>query len=237
VADLYDALAEHDIPLMVYLPSHAPILDKQAVSNLQCTPKWDAPGWGISPGTYAGPEITVDDRLSAFQRNWESIISEWSMRWGTKIKGWWIDGCYFSDKLYRHQDEPNFWSFSKAMKAGNKDSIVAFNGGVRVPVTSLTEFEDYTAGEISQALPINGMPPHGYQMGRFVDGAQFHVFSYLGQWWGQGDPRFDQELLIGFTKHINRYEGVVTWDISPTRNGTLAPSHVEHLNVLGKATR
>ncbi|HEX2999482.1 MAG TPA: hypothetical protein VHR86_04515, partial [Armatimonadota bacterium] len=154
VSDLYDALAPEGIRLLVYLPSHAPAEDRAAAEGLQCTPRWDASAWQLRPGNYlAGPD--VDERLSAFQRNWEAVIREWSLRWGKKVCGWWIDGCYHADRMYRYPDAPNFRSFAEAMKAGNPDSIVAFNPGVKVPVISHTPYEDYTAGEIANAFPLN----------------------------------------------------------------------------------
>jgi hypothetical protein len=52
---------------------------------------------------------------------------------GTKVSGWWIDGCYFADEMYRHEGNPSFRSFTAALKAGNPNGIVAFNPGVVVP--------------------------------------------------------------------------------------------------------
>ena len=43
-------------------------------------------------------------------------------RWGQKVWGWWFDGCYFADAMYRHPDAPNFASFAAAAKAGNPDA-------------------------------------------------------------------------------------------------------------------
>ena len=51
-------------------------------------------------------------RLAEFQRKWEAVIREWSLRWGKSVSGWWIDGCYFADQMYRFDDEPNFASFA-----------------------------------------------------------------------------------------------------------------------------
>jgi hypothetical protein len=241
VADLYDALAPHGVRLMVYLPAHAPAMDREAVEALRCTPRWDASNWQLRPGTYlAGPD--VDDRLSDFQRNWEAVIREWSLRWGKKVHGWWIDGCYHADRMYRRPDPPNFRSFAEAMKAGNPESLVAFNPGVKVPVISLTEYEDYTAGEIAGAFPVSmdsqwrnpkkpakywGMPP-----GRFVDGAQYHILSFLGCYWCGGDPRFADEFVIGITKHVNSLGGVVTWDVPIETSGLIPEPFIRQLQAL-----
>ena len=251
VADLYDALAPHGIRLMVYLPSHAPAEDRVAVEGLKCTPSWDASSWQLRPGRYvAGPDM--DERLSAFQRNWEAIIREWSLRWGKKVWGWWIDGCYYADRMYRNPDAPNFRSFAEAMKAGNPESIVAFNPGVKVPVVCHSEFEDYTAGEVADSFPVVmdshwnrpnkpakywGMPP-----GRFVNGAQYHLLTFMGCYWcGGTEPRFPDELAIGYTRHVNNVGGVISWDVPIGKdgkaNGLIPEPFVRQLRALGAAVR
>ncbi|MGC9349434.1 MAG: hypothetical protein ACP5JG_14945, partial [Anaerolineae bacterium] len=146
VADLAAALEARGIPLLVYLPSHAPADDRVAVEGLRCTPDWDASKWQLRPGRYLRTTKT-DARLSAFQRNWEAVIAEWSRRWGRKVVGWWFDGCYYPEKLYLHEDPPNFHTFRAAAKAGNPESIVAFNPGVREAFDVNTPYEDYTSGE------------------------------------------------------------------------------------------
>ena len=87
VGELAEALSAKDIRLLVYLPSHAPAYHRQAVENLRCTPSWDASAWQLKPGAYLRAE-DVDERLSAFQRNWEAVVGEWSLRWGNKVHGW-----------------------------------------------------------------------------------------------------------------------------------------------------
>ena len=171
VSDLHEALQPRGIHLLVYLPSGAPAADPVAVERLD----WE---WGFEgewPRSW-GPKRT-GKRLAAFQRKWEGVIGEWSTRWGTKVRGWWIDGCYFADEMYRHEDSPNFRSFADALKAGNPESIVAFNPGVVVPVVCHTQHEDYTAGEISAALP----ECRGAWVERNGHKARYHILSYLGQ--------------------------------------------------------
>ena len=236
VADMIGALAGSGIRLMVYLPSHAPAHDRRAVEALKCTPRWDASAWQLRPGTYLR-EGDVDDRLSEFQRNWEAVIREWSLRWGAGVAGWWFDGCYHADRMYRCAEEPNFRSFAAAAKAGNPDSLVAFNPGVKVPILSLTEHEDYTAGEIANALPVQSGSSWTPPLGRFVDGAQLHVLTFLGEYWGRGRPRLPDELVVGYTKHVNAVEGVITWDVPPTPVGLIAEPLLRQLGVLRDATR
>jgi len=181
VSDIHAALAPRGIALLVYLPSGAPAADKRAADAFG----WE---WGFEGGWPHGWQKRTGKRLADFQRKWEAVIREWSLRWGTKIRGWWFDGCYFADEMYRHADAPNFASFAAAAKAGNPDSLVAFNPGQDVAVC-MDEHEDYTAGEVATHFLV---PP-----GRFVGGCQFHVLSYLGKSWAapRGDVgRADREV-------------------------------------------
>ena len=111
-----------------------------------------------------------------------------------------------SDEMYRYDDPPNFRSFAEALKAGNPDAIVAFNPGVQAPVICHTEYEDFTAGELTDLLAVGGWGLGGNPkycnygpIRRFVDGAQFHVLNFLGPWWAAGPPRFPAELVAGYT--------------------------------------
>lgn len=222
VADLYDLLHPRGIELLVYLPSGAPAADPVAVERLG----WE---WGF-PGAWPdswGPKRT-GKRLAEFQRKWEDIIREWSMRWGPKVRGWWIDGCYFADEMYRSEDEPNFRSLAAALKAGNRDALVAFSPGVVVPVISHTEHEDYTAGEIMEALP----ECPGAWVERNGHKARYHVLSYLGRNWCLGEPRFPNELVAGYTKHVTSKGGVITWDVPIERSGLIPQAFVDQLRAI-----
>ncbi|MCL5408579.1 MAG: alpha-L-fucosidase [Candidatus Omnitrophica bacterium] len=224
IKDLAEELNSKDIKLICYLPSHAPVLDTYAVEKLKCTPSWDGSMWGLKKGQYKIPE-EIDERLTEFQKNWQAIIREWSNRWGKLVSGWWFDGCYYADKMYNHPDAPNFKSFAESAKSGNKDSIVAFNPGVKIPVISFTEYEDYTAGEISHALPVfyRWLP-----LSRFIKNVQFHILTFLGDDWGRGNVRFSKELITGYTKHINSFGGAITYDIlPPDENGNIPPPFLD----------
>lgn len=227
VGELAEALAPTGIRLIAYLPAHGPGFHPRAVQALQCTPPWDASLWS---GSYPCSPDT-DERLTAFQRHWEAIIREWSLRWGRNVQGWWIDGCYYADKMYRHADAPNFRSFAEAMKAGNPDSLVAFNPGVLVPIISHTEFEDYTAGEANVMVTPNKF----HLFGRTIDGAQFQVLSFLGDFWCVGEPRYPDELVVAYTRYINRFEGAVTWDAPVQDNGLIPEVYLRQLAKVGRA--
>ncbi|MBN1346400.1 MAG: alpha-L-fucosidase [Phycisphaerae bacterium] len=229
VKDLYEALAPHGIRLMVYLPSGAPAADPVAVRKL----KW---AWGRADGWPRGGALT-HDRLVEFQRNWEAVIREWSKRWGRHVHGWWIDGCYFADDMYRFEDAPNFASFAAALRAGNPDAIVAFNPGVKIPVVCHTKYEDYTAGEVGLSDLPRAIESCG---GRWIerDGKknQYHILTFLGKTWCGGErPELPDEKIIGYTRQITDRGGVVTYDVPIMKNGLIPQPFVEQLRAIGRA--
>ncbi len=211
VADLYEALHKRGIRLMVYLPSGAPGQDKAADAALE---------WRNGP--YPNRE---------FQGKWEQVIREWSERWGRKVSGWWFDGCYFPNTMYRSLDPPNFASFAAAARAGNPDAAVAFNPGVVYRMLSLTPHEDFTAGEIDKPELVTIRRGSGGK----IDGVQIHMLSFLGQTWGKGTPRFTTEQVIAYTKKVRDAGGAVTWDVPVEMDGTIAPAFLDQLAALNKA--
>jgi hypothetical protein len=213
IADLGLALSRRGIKLMVYLPSGAPAGDAAARTALQ---------WQNGP-----------NRNAEFQKKWEAIIREWSLRWGDKVAGWWFDGVYWPNNMYRGAKPPNFRSFAEAARAGNPHSAVAFNPGQVNRTLSLTPYEDYIAGEVGDpALWSTARNFDGW-----IDGAQIHFLSHLGAQWGLGTPRFTTEQAIAFSRKIAEVGGVVTWDTPAKRNGTFAPEFLAQLKAIGEAVR
>lgn len=207
VADLYKALEPRGIKLMVYLPAGAPDEDTTAMKKLE---------W--KKGAYRNAE---------FQKKWEAVIREWSVRWGAHVKGWWFDGCYWPNAMYRSSEAPNFESFAAAARAGNPDSIVAFNPGVIVPITTISQYEDYTAGEIND---VDRAAPG------FVDGAQMHMLSYLGSSWSSGKaPRYTDTQIAGWTLGLRKKNVVVTYDVPREENGLIPAAFLKQLKAIGAA--
>jgi len=211
VADLYGALSKRGIRLMVYLPSGAPAQDQAADAALE---------WRDGP--YPNRE---------FQSKWEAVIREWSQRWGKRVAGWWFDGCYFPNSMYRSPEPPSFFSFAAAARAGNPDAVVAFNPGVVYRMLSITPYEDFTAGEIDKPE----LATIRRAAGGGIDGVQIHMLSYLGQSWGMGSPRFTAQEAIDHTRKIRQAGGVVTWDVPIGLNGTISQPFLDQLTALGQA--
>jgi hypothetical protein len=211
ISDMAAALGKRGIRLIVYLPAGAPGGDREARVSLQ----WEN-------GAHPNRE---------FQGKWEQIIREWSQRWGDKIAGWWFDGCYWPNTMYRSAQAPNFESFAAAARAGNRASAIAFNPGVVTRLISLTPHEDYTAGEEND--------PDQVQIRRaedgLLDGAQVQVLSYLGRTWGMGEPRFTTEQAVQYSGIVRKAGGAITWDVPLEKSGRIAKGFVEQLRAIGKA--
>jgi alpha-L-fucosidase len=211
IADLSDALRTRGLKFIVYLPSGAPNGDSIAKKKLEWT-----------NGPYPNKE---------FQQKWEAIIKEWSLQWKNKIDGWWFDGCYWPNIMYRNETTPNFKSFAEAARAGNPNAIVAFNPGVVHRILSLTPYEDYTAGENDKPDLISIRRAYDGK----VDGKQIHALSYLGRTWGMGDPRFTSEQIVEWSKSIIQEGGAITWDTPVQSSGLISASFLEQLTELGKS--
>jgi hypothetical protein len=213
VADLYEALHKHGVKLIVYLPSGAPAGDSTARTALQ---------WRNGP--YPNRE---------FQLKWETVIREWSLRWGKKISGWWFDGCYWTNTMYRNAGRPNFHSFAAAARAGNAESAVAFNPGVVYRSISITPDEDYIAGEIDKPALISIKRANDGK----VDGKQIQILSFLGEKWGTGNPRFSIEQVLEWSRQVAAAGGAITWDTPLQPNGLIAAPFIEQLTAIGRTMK
>src|SRR5262249_18554727 len=209
VADLFESLHRRGIRLIVYLPSGAPAGDGAARQALQ---------WQNGPY-----------RNAEFQSMWQDVIREWSLRWGNKVSGWWFDGCYWPNAMYRGEDAPNFASFAAAARVGNPDAAVAFNPGVVYRLLSITPHEDFTAGEIDDPERIMVRQS---KAGR-VDGAQIDVLAFLGEGWGMGSPRFEDQQVREYTRKVTGQGGVITWDTPVQGDGTIAEPFLRQLKAIG----
>lgn len=216
ITDLAKALSAKGIKLGVYLPANAPYDDKQAAERLN----WRKP----------------DERNVEFQQKWELIIRDWSKRWGKNVFAWWIDGAYFPDVAYRHPDAPNFQSFAAALRSGNPKALIAFNPGVNPVLKPMTEHEDFTAGEVDFYLPLPGRQPwnnnNPVNIGAALKGEQLHYLSFLGDWWGQGKPRFPNDLVKAYTRYVNNQGGAMTWDVPISAEGRIPDAYIKQLRVL-----
>jgi len=227
VSDLYESLSREGIELLAYVPADGSWADHEARKGLKMPVHWSD---GVKH-EWHNPEDWKKFRQPEFQSRWEQVCADWSRRFGGKVRGWWVDGAYAQPQRYPEDEPPNFATFAAALRAGNPEAIVAFNPGVMTPVIHYTEHEDYTAGEISDALPECPGP--------FVEGPtghkdRYHILSYLGKFWGSGEPRFPDALVGGYTRHVVEKGGVVSWDVPISGDGVIPAAFRSQLKAIGQ---
>lgn len=193
--ELAAALKPYGIRFMLYLPCQTPNGDLRAIR-----------AFGL-------PEAPVNgDRKidPAFAQKWAGVIREWSDRYGGAVSGWWFDGGYpwvgFGSDIAR--------VYAAAVKHGNPKAVVTFNPGVSLK--RWTGAEDYTAGELNDPFT----QPCG---GRWLDGSQWHVLTFLGKSWGARDTRHPDEEWIKWVGEVTAQGGAVTLDMGPNYNASVAP--------------
>jgi hypothetical protein len=198
IEDLYQSLHRRGIPLMLYYTGDGPRADPKAAPAFG----WQTP--------------VTDD----FVGKWTSVAQEYSERFGEKIVGWWVDGCY----PWIGYNDANLAVFAQALKAGNPQAIVAFNRGVDPQVMSYTPQEDYTCGEQNRFFD---MPVE-----RWLDGEQWHILSYMGSGWGQPGSQYTKRELAEYVFDVNQRGGVVSIEVLLFRDGSLDRSQVEMLKAV-----
>jgi alpha-L-fucosidase len=209
--EIAEALAEQGIRLMLYLPSRSPQRDKQAMAGL----------YDIHEQQPAPQEFT---------KRWSEVISEWSLRYGKKISGWWFDGSY-NTAGWDDLSKPYNWNtWAAACRAGNPESILAFNPGTRIDkaFSALTGQQDYTAGEQNkfQVTPKTNLAPKELQ---------WHILSFLGtRWAGKDGPTNSDEYMIDYVRKVNSFGGIVTIDVNVSGDGTIYEPHIRQLIAIGK---
>ena len=202
--ELADALARHRIPLMLYVSGDAPAEDSLTARKLGATGmvrNENGENWIYTP-------LLVS--------NWSAVMREWSDHYGTKVAGWWVDGCYAKS----HFADAYGQAYVRALKHGNPKAIVAFNSGLHYESVSLAQ--DYLAGEDRYLRT-------GYCPDRWHNGAQWHELGFLGKDWGSGEPTCSAPQLIEYLRtNVTANGGVLTMDVR------LDGSHIHasHLAVL-----
>ena len=222
IADLYDALSKYDIDLFLYFTGDGPYKNH---------PEGDRFGF-VEPRSVG---VT-----KAFVEKWASVLEEYAVRYGDKVKGWWIDGCY---KEYFKYTDDLLELYYKACKKGNPDALVSLNNGVGTgDIIAGYAYEDFLCGEQEDFTVIPKQ--------RFYGNAQAHVLAPLGvppqtedkevledmigPGWGSFGVKRSKEYLADYIKRVNAAGGVVSVDIGLYRDGKLDPAQVEVLEYVSK---
>ena len=143
--------------------------------------------------------------------------------------------------MYNYPDRPNFHSFAAALRAGNPDALLAFSNGLKLPTRSVTDEDDYTAGELARLLPIafdrfpilistaEGEVPISESR------LQYHLLCSLGRDWGHlvktYEPRFPDSLVVGYTEYILGMGGAMTWEVPVDEKGIIGEAFIRQLRL------
>jgi hypothetical protein len=213
IADLIKALDRYGISLFLYYTGDGPHYD---------------PAAGEAMGFYARYVVLNEN----FLENWSSVAREYSLRYGEKIKGWWVDACWKVHGNYNYNDH---WLeyYVKAMRAGNKETLLAFNNGVHERVKYYTPLDDYVCGEMNYFEDIPET--------RFINGVQWHTLAPLGvapkgkepyNAWAQPGCKHSAEYMRDYVKKVNDKGGVVTIDVALYRDGHIGAEQMAVLKAL-----
>ncbi|MFO1528407.1 MAG: GDSL-type esterase/lipase family protein [Kiritimatiellia bacterium] len=202
VLDLHASLAKRGIPLMLYWTGDGPRQDKQAADGLG--------GW---PGKVTDPYV----------KNWAAVAAEYSRRYGGKVRGWWVDGCYG----HIGYNNARWGMLAEGLKAGNPRAIIALNNPSMTRANSSSDFDDFTTGEVNN---LSDIPDD-----RWRDGKQFHLLTFLGSDWGHPGCRFSLDHLAAFMAPTLAAGGVVTLDVCVFRDGSVDPAQIKQLGQLRTA--
>lgn len=220
--EIADALAQRDIRLMFYLPANPPHSASIADGDYAITR-----AFGYTPGRDGVP---TQETMAL----WQSVIRDYSLRYGDKLAGWWFDGV-FPAQQSAYEDyglSNNYHSLFAAAKAGNPNAIVTINSGVGSEVFNVvTEYEDYTPGESNS---IGAVPATG-RWGNADTNAQWFNFTYLGakdpKWAGWGNKGTSNQTanLVKWVEDATQAGGVVGLDTKVNRFGSLDPDQLSQL--------
>lgn len=206
--ELADELAKYDIDLYLYFTGDGPWKDPEI-----------GPKFGYTTDRMGNMNMP-------FIEKWATVLEEYAVRYGDKVKGWWIDGCYD----YFGYENDMLIPYKNACEKGNPDAIVTFNNGDLGGFKAQYDLEDYVCGETNLFLRL----PEG----RFDNGKQNHVLGPLGVGespyarWGKVGCSYDEDYIFDFFEAVLPKGGVISFDTATYRDGHFDPVQ---LGVLKKA--
>eukprot|EP00035_Acanthoeca_spectabilis_P000819 m.75793 g.75793 ORF g.75793 m.75793 type:complete len:409 (-) comp10449_c0_seq1:161-1387(-) len=235
VLDLWTALDKRGLKLLLYYTGDGPCRD-------------------ADPATAAAFNWTPDGVDEVFVQRWANVLKEYALRYGDKVSGWWIDGCYASRLKY---NDTLLEYYHNAIRAGNPSAVIGYNNGVKHPIASprpwasggeVSAWEDMTCGENNG---FDDVPTSRWVTGQAVAGGpnvtvQWHSLGFLGSQWAANGTCICQGMAPSCTSHgcthlsptdiklytqeINSVGGVLTLDLQLWRNGSLNAEQVSALS-------
>lgn len=208
------------------------------------------------------------DRLATDEgvKNWSKVLRVWAERYGKDVAIWWFDGVY--EKIGYKENHGRM--MREALKAGNPNMVMTFNNGsadwglypsweergdkdptfaekhpfrtwrYRKDDTKTEQriglsASDYIAGETEE--PMGYMP----QNGRWIEGFQYFILTYLGNNWSFPECRYPDDLWIPWLREYRAKGGCIAFDLGHDPKhpgkGVVVDRHINQLRRLIRATR
>lgn len=209
IADLANALRKYNIKLILYVTGDGTFRDDNANK------------------TFKSPMLQYEQRGNTFTADsewvshWAAVLQEWSVRYGSRIAGWWVDGAYqthgYNDTLLS--------KYYYALKKGNANSVICFNNAVHPTIQYYSKWDDYLGGEMNE---FKDLPPAGGK----INGKQWHIVSFLGTDWFSPAINYTTSYMSDYINKVNDLGGVVTIDVAVYRNGAIAPTQFSFLKTV-----
>lgn len=214
-AELAAALGKRGIDLYLYYTGDGPYQDEKTGSRFGFT------------------EPRTRGVTRPFVEKWAAVLEEYAVRYGERVKGWWIDGCY-ADR-FRYTDEL-LCLYADAVRRGNPKALVAMNDGVKPVLAKHCSRDTFTCGEFNDFVTLPG--------GRFVDGAQAFALIPLGvsrdgtPWgsWAQKGCKRSADYVADYVHLFNRGGGAVAIDVLIHPDGSFEPDQMAVLEAVGRRT-
>ena len=191
------------------------------------------------PGKSHGRDWMMTDEGAG---NWAKVLEEWAVRYGNDVEIWWLDGARpdmkFSEKhaqMYRdalHKGNPHMvmtfnWGLLDwevvvwkaydeqcgkdpgfVLKVPFREYGWQWSGGklARTVLKQWTYAADFTSGEAAE--PFRFMPE-----GRWFQGNQHFLLTYLGHYWKDKWCRYPDEIWIRFLEQYLANGGCICFDM------------------------
>lgn len=168
-----------------------------------------------------------------------------SRKYEKKVHGWWIDCCYVPGRSSGYGVNYDFKRYADALRAGNKDAIVAFNfSGAIMPWECEwgRGISDYQAGEENdiEQLPESRFSGEGdlQWFGLcWMDQVLEYEGEKLNEYWvherkGTPTPVYSNEKVLSYIKAIKDKGGVFAYNVALYQEGHISEPTMEQLRWL-----
>ena len=162
------------------------------------------------------------------------MISEWALRYGSNLAGWYFDDAFNWDGWSDETKPYNFKTWAAAARQGNPQAVLTFNSRkveyfARKRKKQPAEM-DYMPGEIADAF---SRPPDRDQWSNAPD-TLWHLMPLLaGKTSEVGYPQIMPDDLPPWTQHLIKQGGTATFDVGVwsvgDRHGYIPPWQMEAL--------